>query len=76
MACIGRLSFGIYLCHILVMRYFLWNLAFVRDIDNYVLQTVVVIIMTFMISIIICFGISYLPKAKYIIGYGNQISRR
>lgn len=34
----SNLSFGIYLIHIAIMRYFLWTMNFISNINNYVLQ--------------------------------------
>ena len=69
---ISNLSFGIYLIHIFIMRYLLWEWSFIQSIDSYVLQTVVIGVLTFVISTISCYFISLLPFAKYLIGYQTK----
>ena len=66
---ISNLSFGIYLLHIFVMRTLLWNWRVIQNINNYYLQTVVVVILTFIGSSAISYGIAKLPLAQYIIGH-------
>jgi surface polysaccharide O-acyltransferase-like enzyme len=66
---ISNLSFGIYLLHIFVMRTLLWNWRVIQNINNYYLQTVVVVILTFIGSLAISYGIAKLPLAQYIIGH-------
>lgn len=69
---ISNLSFGIYLIHVAVMRFFIWKLDFVINIDNYILQWAIVVVATFVISCIIAYIISLLPFGDYIIGYKKQ----
>ena len=66
---ISNLSFGIYLTHIFVMRYVLWKCDFIINIDSYIIQTIVIIILTFIGSLGLSYLIAKLPKAEYIIGY-------
>lgn len=66
---ISNLSFGIYLVHILVMRYWLWHLEWILGIPNYIIQTIVITVITFIISTAICFILAKLPVGKYLIGY-------
>lgn len=66
---LSNLSFGIYLIHIFIMRYLLWNWSFIWSIDSYVLQTVVIGTQTFVSSVVCCYLISLLPGTKYIIGW-------
>lgn len=66
---INNLSFGIYLIHIFVMRTLLWNWSMIQTISNYYLQTLIVAVLTFVGSYVICYLIAYLPFSKYIIGY-------
>lgn len=69
---ISNLSFGIYLIHIAVMRFFIWELDFIININNYILQWIMVVGMTFIISCSIAYVISLLPFGDYIIGYKKQ----
>lgn len=66
---VSNLSFGIYLTHIFVMRYILWELDIIQNINSYIIQTIIVIIATFIGSLILCYAIARLPFAQYIIGY-------
>jgi len=66
---ISNLSFGIYLVHIFVMRTLLYKWSLIQGIDNYYLQTSIVVILTFIGSLFICYVISKLPMSQYIIGY-------
>lgn len=71
---ISRYTFGIYLCHILVMRFFLWKVPLIYGIGNYFLRTIVIAIATFAISLLLCALIGKLPYGDYIIG--DSTSRR
>lgn len=66
---LSNLSFGIYLCHILVMRELLWNVYLIINISNYILQTAVVFILTFILSVLLCEFLARLPFAKFLIGF-------
>lgn len=66
---VSNLSFGIYLIHIFIMRTLLWNWSLIQNIDNYYLQTAVLIVLTFIGSLITCLIISKIPYSQYIIGY-------
>ena len=66
---ISNLSFGIYLIHIAVMRFFIWKLDFIININNYIIQWIMVVGLTFIISCSIAYIISLLPFGDYIIGY-------
>lgn len=65
-------SFGIYLMHIIVMRYFLWKFDFII----YDLGGIGQIIITWFLTIVICFTCTYLisklPYSQYIIGYKHE----
>ena len=65
-------TFGIYLIHIAVMRFFIWELDFIININNYILQWIMVVGLTFIISCSIAYVISLLPFGDYIIGYKKQ----
>ena len=69
---LSNLSFGIYLSHLFIIRTLLWNWDFIRNIDSYYLQTLVIIILTFAGSALLSYLISLLPGAQYIIGYKNK----
>lgn len=66
---ISNLSFGIYLCHIFVMRELLCHVEWINKIGNYSLQSVVVTILTFVLSIALCYILSRLPFGQWLIGY-------
>lgn len=66
---ISNLSFGIYLVHILIMRYWLWNISFITSIPIYMVQSLVVTALTFTISLCVCILFSRLRIGQWIIGY-------
>lgn len=69
---INRLSditFGIYLIHILVMRYWLWNLGWIQSIQSYALQTLVVAVVTLAVSAAACALLSMTPLSTAAIAY-------
>lgn len=66
---ISNLSFGIYLSHIFIMRYILWKWDVIVSINSYGLQTLIVVILTFIISLLFSWLMAYLPKGDYIVGY-------
>lgn len=72
---ISNLSFGIYLMHIFVMRYIIWKWDWVQNIDNYMGQTFIIVILTFSLSVLCCYLLSWIPGAIYVIGY-KQIKQR
>ena len=65
---LSKLSFGIYLVHILVMRNILWETTWMQNMNG-VVQIVVCTILTFTISALISWGISKIKYVKAIIGY-------
>lgn len=71
---ISNLSFGIYLIHIFVMRYLLWRCDYIKSVMPYPLQTFVVLVLTVLISIALCWFISFLPKSDWIIGFHHKRS--
>ena len=73
---LSRLSFGIYLVHIFVMRYLLWNYESIRAVGSYILQTGIITVLTFALSAIVCWLISFLPGAQYLIGYRRVGTRK
>lgn len=68
---VSRLSFGIYLVHIAVMRYTLWNCAFIRDIHNIAAQTFIIFCLTFIFSYLVVRFVSSLPSCRYIFGVAS-----
>lgn len=68
----SNLSFGIYLIHIAVMRSFLWKLVCIINIENYILQWAVIVVMTFTLSWMTAYMISLLPFGDYIIGFKKK----
>lgn len=74
-AIISNLSFGIYLTHIFIMRFVLWRCDFILNINSYILQTIVVIILTFIGSLGLSYIIAKLPMGNYIIGYKIKKNR-
>lgn len=66
---LSNLTFGIYMIHILIMRYWLWHQEWILGITNYILQTIVVTVLTFTVSIALCYIIAKSPAGEYLIGY-------
>lgn len=64
---LSKYSFGIYLIHILVMRNFLWELSFMQSLQG-VSQILFCSLLTFIITLFICWLISKFRFSKYIIG--------
>lgn len=71
LANISKCSFGIYLSHILVMRYFLWNIEVLRELNGFI-QIVTTTVLTFIGGFLITWIIGYLPFANYIIGFKHK----
>ena len=65
---LSKLSFGIYLLHILVMRNVLWQTEWMQNMNGLV-QIVVCTFLTFTISALISWGISRIKYIRAIIGY-------
>ena len=66
---LSKMTFGIYLVHIFIMRNILWHWDVLLSINNYYLQTAIIMILSFFLSTVCTYLISLLPKAEYIIGY-------
>lgn len=64
---LAKLSFGIYLMHIFIMREVLWRLDVILAIPG-VMQTITIALLTIAISWAVSFGISKLPGSKYLVG--------
>ena len=69
---VSDLSFGIYLVHIAVMRYFLWKIEWIENISNYYIQWGIIVLLTFVISFLISYVIYCLPIGRYIIGVNKK----
>ena len=68
---LSNLTFGIYLCHIFIMRACLWNVPFIAALPA-TQQIVVTIVLTFVISLAIVWLISLTPVGNYVIGYKQK----
>ncbi len=66
---LSKMTFGIYLIHFFIMRYVLWRCNLILNISNYYLQTVTIIVLTFVLSALCTYVIGMLPKSQYIVGY-------
>lgn len=69
---LSNISFGIYLIHIAIMRFWLWRMDWIVSINSYILQTVVIAFLTVMFSAIACMLISRTRIAPYLIGYRKK----
>lgn len=69
---ISNLSFGVYLIHILIMRHWLWHQDWIKGITNYPMQCITVAILTFLLSVFLCWLISLLPYSQWLIGYHDM----
>lgn len=72
---ISNLSFGVYLSHILIMRHWLWLQGWIAEISNYPLQSIVIAILTFAFSVLLCWLLSQLPYSQWLIGYNRRGKR-
>ena len=68
---ISNCSFGIYLCHIFIMRGLLWHWDVLRQMGG-VTQIAVTTVLTFVGALLLTWLISYLPGAQYIIGFKSR----
>ena len=68
----SNLSFGIYLIHIAVMRSFLWKQEWIININNYILQWAVIVLLTFILSWMAAYMISLLPFGDWIVGFKRK----
>lgn len=64
---LSKLSFGIYLVHILVMRNVLWQISWMQNMNG-IVQIFVCTILTFIISAAVCWCLSKIPYVRAIIG--------
>jgi len=72
---LSNLTFGVYLAHILVMRYWLWKMEWIQAITNYLLQTVTVFALTVILSFSMSMILSRVPLLHNLIGYNARKAR-
>ena len=73
---LSKMTFGIYLVHIFIMRYILWRCNFILSIENYYIQTASIVLLTFLLSALFTYFISLLPMAQYVVGVKNSWKKR
>ena len=69
---VSNLSFGVYLAHIFVMHYGLCELEIIQNIDNYIVQTIVVFVLSILGALFLVYAISLTPFSNYIIAYKKK----
>lgn len=65
---LSNISFGIYLIHILIMRYWLWNMEWINNISNYILQTNLIALITLGASALVCYIMANIPILNILVG--------
>lgn len=65
---ISNLCFGVYLCHIIIIREILWKIDFITQMGD-VASIVTITFLTFVISLILTRSLAQLPFGSYIVGY-------
>ena len=65
---LSKNTFGVYLIHYFVIRYVLWSIPSINSIHPYYLQTIVIAVLAFLISLAVTYLISLLPGGKYMVG--------
>lgn len=70
---LSNITFGIYLMHIMIMREWLWNLLWIQTIHNYILQTIIIAVLTMIIAACLCVLMSRLPILHYFTGYRQRM---
>lgn len=65
----SKLTFGVYLIHILIMRDWLWKTSFIQNISIYYFQTFIIAIASFICSLASVYIISKIPYLRSIIGF-------
>ena len=68
---VSNACFGIYLMHIFVMRYVLWNCDFIVCSFGGIGQLVITWLLTLFFSFVITWAWSFMPYSEYMIGYTN-----
>ena len=69
---ISNLGFGVYLSHLLVMRYGLYRLELIQNINNYMIQTALIFFLSFFLSFVFVYIISLTSFSNYIIAYKKK----
>ena len=69
---VSNLSFGVYLAHVLVMQYGLWNIEIIKNTDNYIVQTIMSFVFSLLVTLLLIYAISLLPLSNYIIAYKKK----
>lgn len=64
--------FGIYLVHIFIMRYILWNIDAIIYNFGGIGQIIFTWVLTFAISFALTWAISYIPYSEYIVGFRTK----
>ena len=72
---LSNLTFGIYLVHIIIMRRLLWYQDWIISISNYMIQSLVIALVTFILSALFCWMLSFIPYSQWFIGYHRKISQ-
>ena len=65
---ISNLCFGVYLCHIIIMRELLWKIDLIRQMGS-VTSILIITLLTLVLSILFSLCVAYLPYGRYIVGY-------
>ena len=65
---LSKNTFGVYLIHYFVIRYVLWRIPLIKTIHPYYLQTIVIVVFAFLISVAVTYLISLFPCGKYMVG--------
>ncbi len=66
---LGKVSFGIYIIHLFILRDIVWNLFGMTYIMPPFIQIPLMALIALIISYLIIKAISYLPISKYVIGF-------
>lgn len=69
---VAKLSFGIYLIHMLVLYFLKHQVTVLLSINNYVLQSLALDCVTFIVSAICAYLISLTPASSLLIGIKRQ----
>lgn len=69
---VSNLSFGVYLVHILVMRYWLWRQPLINSIKDYAFQTILITVITLIISFLGSLIVAKSPIGDFVIGFKER----
>lgn len=56
------------------MRYMIWKWTWIQNMDNYIGQTLLIVVLTFSLSVLGCYLLGWMPWAAYLIGYKQRKS--